>query len=165
MSRTISIGFSKARHPLNVISWLIRAFDRTSHSHTYISWETSWGEEIVYEASATGVNFKNHRFFKERSKPVKEFRFELSEEQYADLLKLCVRYAGLSYGHTQLLGYMPVRLGLAKRNYLADGLNSMVCVEFVVLFLTKILKHEIHDGEQWTLKTLDRYLTEHAVSP
>lgn len=137
--RTVYIEFTR---PVSTkpISCAIMAVEGTRFSHVRMRWQSSWGEDLVYEASGLSVKFVGPVAMHEKPvQVVHSYALTLSDEQYKALLALCMRYAGVQYGSLQLIGILLVRvLGLVK-NPLSRGRKSQVCSEIVGVFLQDVL--------------------------
>lgn len=122
------------------LSAIIRAVDNTPYSHVRLRWVNSVGVDIVYEASGTSIKFLGP--IAQQSTPVKvlkSYSFELDREQYRELVKICMTYAGIKYGILQLFGIGLVRLFKLKKNPFADGRRSQVCSELVGRILIEVM--------------------------
>ena len=154
----IYIGFSKPKdHKLPILSWLIRAFEGfIGYSHSYIRWYSSKiGLNLCYHASGTQVHFLGSKLFDKKINIVHEYRTYISEEAYTELLRFCIKNAGVKYGVKQLLGIVWVRvnklLGKRVKNPYADGDKSRICTEVVGHIIRDVLHHELSED-------LDKYL-------
>lgn len=118
------------------LSYLIRMIEGTKYSHVRLRLN-----DIVYEASGTSVHFKGK--LAQNYLPTEilhSYKFDLSQQEYAKLLKLCMDNAGIEYGYKQLIGILLVRMFKLKKNPFSDGRKSQVCSEIVGRFLKEILQ-------------------------
>jgi len=127
----IKIGFSRPKAWFKPGSWLIRLSEGTKYSHVYLSWTTSVGVDIVYQASHTMVNFMSKVNFDKQALVIEEYETEISNEAYSRLLKYCLTNAGTDYGNNQILGIAIQRIFGLKKNPFSDGRDTQVCSELV----------------------------------
>lgn len=92
-SRSDQIG-SKA------IQWWLE----TNYSHVYAQWTLRTQErDIVYHAAHGMVHYSSYYNFLKHAIPVKEFRLELTDEQFKKFSRKCVDLAGEKYSKLELL--------------------------------------------------------------
>lgn len=141
MSRIIYIEFTRPSKKLfPFFSWGIRAVENTTYSHVRLRWINSWGAEMVYEASGTTVKFIGPVALEDlHVKVLHSYKLELTDEQYKQLLQLCIENAGVNYGYKQIFGILLVKLFRLKKNPLSEGRKSQVCSEIVGRFLQEVL--------------------------
>jgi hypothetical protein len=125
------------------MSYLIRLVECTSYSHVYLSWQSSSGPEIAYEAAGSKIRFLNKEIFDKQAETLHTFTYELSRDEYRQLIKFCMTNVGIDYGNLQIVGMALVRIFNLKKNPFSDGRASQVCSETVAYFLQDILKKEI----------------------
>lgn len=100
--RNIVIGFSKPKgKKFPIYSWIIRAFCQTPYSHVYLKIKTKWDTNLIYQASGVQVNFMGEEFFNKHVEVIKEFSFEISEENYAEFMKFAITNSGAPYSLTE----------------------------------------------------------------
>lgn len=123
--RTITIGFSKPKKIwFPIASWLIRLYQNTEYSHTYISFDSpTFNREIVYEAVGAGVRFVGAAYWKEHATTVKTFTIEVKECNYITIMQYCIDHAGLDYGFLQNIGIYISNLFNLKSNIFKKGKN------------------------------------------
>jgi hypothetical protein len=139
--RRIYIEFTRPKGFFPVISWLIRLFQKTEYSHVRLCWAGFRGQvPVIYEASGAGLKFIGPiGALRKPVHVVSRFPLDLTGEQYRELVRLCMSYAGIKYGHLQILGIALVCLFGLKKNPFADGKKSQVCSEIVGYLLADIL--------------------------
>ncbi len=82
----------------------IRWWMKTDYSHVYARWELNKQQrEIVYQASHGMVHFTSLENFLRDNVVVKEFRLNLTDEQFAKFSRKCIDLAGEKYSKLQLL--------------------------------------------------------------
>lgn len=124
----------------SVLSYIIRAMQGTPYSHVRLRWINSMGINIVYEASGAGVRFMGPLAQEQRSILITHrFSFNLNQQQYKDLIAICMTYAGISYGVTQLLGIGLANILNLRSNPLSRGADRLVCSELVATVLRDVL--------------------------
>lgn len=137
--KEIHIEFTKSSKRFAVLSWVIQKVQRTPYSHVRFRWKTGWGENVVYEASGSTVKFIGSRAFKKlKAEVVTSYTFNLTSEQYRELIKVCMSYAGLPYSLKQVVGIGLVQLGITKKNIFSNGIYGQVCSEVVTRVIEKI---------------------------
>jgi hypothetical protein len=144
----IIIGFSTPKNPLAVFSALIRVFEETPYSHTYIKiWSDVINGYIVYQESGLVMNAINGAVFDKKEKIFAEYKINVTEDQLSEIVKYSVDSLGIPYGVRQIAGMLSARvlrqLGFRNmKNPFADGPKTMVCSEFVGRVLA-LLGHPI----------------------
>jgi hypothetical protein len=158
--KKIIIGFSKPKNKFfPIFSWLIRLYERTPYSHTYIRWQTHWGVCLCYQASGTAINFMGEATFKKHISPVEEFEFQVNEDQWDKLLGFCVKYVGADYALLDALKIPLWDLGLAQPK--KDDPWSQYCAELVIRALGEIEGKQLTlDADRVTLKQVYDFVKE-----
>jgi hypothetical protein len=143
--RLVHIEFTSPKKLFKPFAWLIKWFERTDYSHVRIRWVSPVGEELIYEASGSGV-----KLIGAKAQPlfpvhvVHSYGFELTKEQYRELLRL-FRYSSVQYGILQIFGIAVARcLGL-KKNPFSSGRYEQVCSELVAIFLQEVLGWKLEE--------------------
>ena len=137
MPRKIIIGFSKPRAKFVPLSWLIRLVEGTKYSHTYVRWYSdNFKLDMAYEAAGNGLTFLGPEAFNAKTNIIKEFEFEITNDEYRKLIRFCAKYAGSKYGKLQLVGVLISRLLKRRRNLFTEG---WVCTELVWFVMQVIL--------------------------
>lgn len=146
--REIIVGFSKPKGWFKPYSWLIRAIEGTSYSHTYIkTYARSADTWLVYQASGVQVNFIGEKRFYAAVQVVKEFNLTISEDSYGKFLNFAIRESGAPYGIKGVLGNPLARVFNLKKNPFGDGSTSYYCVELVARVLKDGLGVVVSDDE------------------
>jgi len=133
----ILIGFSTPKSKWSVFSFLIRLFEETPYSHTYIKvWSDVLGGYIVYQESGFSMNAVNGEIFDQKEKIFAEYKIAVTEAQLFEIIHYSVENLGTPYGIRQIVGMLGARvlrqLGFKNaKNPFADGPKTMVCSEFV----------------------------------
>lgn len=129
--RTLKIGFSRPRSKWKVGSALIRLFERSDFSHTFLRWESeSLERELVYQASHGMVHFMAGHRFDIEALTVREYEIQLTDSEFNLVLQKCVDLAGVKYGYWTLFGMAIERL-TGCRNPFRDRERTYVCSELV----------------------------------
>lgn len=136
----VNVEFTRPKRKLfPLFSWAVRAIERTPYSHVRLTWLSTSGEPLIYEASGASVKFiGRHAADQHEVEVLEAYTFNLEKEQYKRLIGL-FRFAGVRYGVLQILG-----IGLAKwlnldKNPLSKGSKQQVCSELVAYFLQDVL--------------------------
>lgn len=149
--REISIGFSK---PVNrffpIVSYLIRLIEGTEYSHVYLKWYSEkYKTFLVYQASSSFVNFMGTKNFFHHNREIKEYRLQVTDDEFDEFMRWAIVNSGTGYGVMQLVGLAYVKImkkvGLKVSNPFRNGTKRQVCVELVGYFLKNILGTRISD--------------------
>jgi hypothetical protein len=135
----ISIGFSTSKE-WKLFSWLIKVFEGTKCSHTFVSWKcTNIDRRKVYEAVGSGSRKISNTVFKKDSRVTDIFQFEVGLDDLFKIDQHTHDQAGTPYGWKHVLGIGIMRvvnafyrfIGSSKRmrNPFKDGKYSQICVE------------------------------------
>jgi len=139
LSREIIIGFSRPNMKFPILSWLIRFLENTNYSHVYVSWYSNILQDYIsYEAVGKSVRFLGPTAFKKRIIPVKQYKLKMNDQQYRELLKICLSEAGKSYGILQLIGLAFDRFLPRKGNPFPNKQDKYICSELVLIILQKV---------------------------
>jgi len=144
-----------------LLSWLIRVVQGgTSYSHVRLCWVNSVGVPIVYEASGSSVKFLGPKAG-DAVVVNRQYVLEVDKEQYRKLVRICMLYAGVSYGVWQVINIgLKTLFGLTLPG---DGDNTIVCSELVARVLEEGLGFNLpynfdkvtpKELEQWCSKNL-----------
>ncbi len=161
-TKSIIIGFSTPRK-WHVLPALIKFLEKTDFSHVYIKLKSeSIDRELIYQASGLQVNFQNIASFNEKSKVIKEFEIELSEEAYIKVMQYMVDNVGKPYSIRQLLG-MGIRkiasyLGCVISNPFKNAHDAFICSEIAADILG-LAKNEAYNSENVSPNDLYKVLT------
>lgn len=138
----LTIGFSTPKK-WNLFSATIRWGEETPYSHVYIRRKSSRVGEYVYQASGTAVNFMGIDNFLKKNKIIKEYEFEISEENMMSLIRFFIKTSGRPYSFKQILKLswivMQRKFGLDPKLERVDGEDAYICSELAALILVKFL--------------------------
>lgn len=131
------IGFSKPKdHPFPIFSKLIKWFEGTEYSHTYLKWYSeSYDKWIVYHSAGFGVHFLGERQADKKLDIVKEYELEITPAIKRDIVGYCIEWAGTPYGLLTVLGIFLKRTFKLKKNPFKDGTDTQFCSEVVARVL------------------------------
>lgn len=153
--KNIFIGFSKPSH-FKVGSELIRLWMQTPYSHVYIRFNSdSLNLSSVYHAANKMVHFREYENFKHDNTVIKEYKISLTQDQYNNLLRKCMKLSGEEYGYIEL-GKIALydtmnSLGMSIKTYDDKG---YICSELVGELCTDVLGIEF-DKPKYLLKPID----------
>jgi len=99
--KKITFGFSTTNQ---LLSWLIRKIQGIHCSHCYMSFISSAGEELVYEAEGMQTHLVNKKNFIKSSTVVEEYTIEVDPKTYDDIKIFIERDIGVPYGWLELVG-------------------------------------------------------------
>ena len=133
------IGFSKSNKKLAIGSWLIRFYQNTKFSHTYVKVNTPFlGSDTYVHASEGKVLRMSEPQFKKRHKKIIEFEIEVTDQQYQEIVKDLHYTSGDDYGMMQNFGILLLDIlkviDIEIKNPWQKGWN---CSEFVCSVLIK----------------------------
>jgi hypothetical protein len=151
--KKITIGFSRPKGNIfPILSWIIRLYQGwTPYSHVYLKFHLKpINEEIIYQASSLQVNYINPNIFNKKSHIVEEFKFDITDEDYLDLLVYTTKHVGKPYGIKNLFAI------LLKKESWGDEDKSFICSELVVPILKNIVGISI-DKKQDLITPKDLY--------
>lgn len=134
----INVGFSKNKM---MISKLIRWIERTEYSHVYLRLHIpQLSRNVIYEAVGSNVRFVGESTWS-FNEVVEEYEWEVSEEEYKQILQFAIDTAGKHYGLGSMLGLGIVRvascLGITLSNPFSDGSKNFVCSELAAIIMKK----------------------------
>jgi hypothetical protein len=138
----IIVGFSK---PIKFAlhAWIIEKIDGAKFDHAYLKFNSSsLNRDIIYQATATGVDFIGSALWLKKTQPVEEYELDISPDNYKILLQFCIDNAGIPYGFLGVLGEgfvdLAAKFGKTINNPFNDGLSSEFCSEVVVRCLATV---------------------------
>lgn len=140
--KTIVIGFSKPQQ-FKLHAWIIMKIDDATFDHAYLKFHSdSLDRDIIYQAIGKGVQFIGKTLFETKSKAIEEYEIEIEDNDYIEMMKLCVDNAGIAYGFLQVIGAGIVKIaskfGKQIENPFYNGLINEFCSEIVFRCLNKI---------------------------
>lgn len=143
-------------------SKLIQWWMNTNYSHVYARWTLKTQErDIVYQASQGMVHFCSLENFIKNNTIVKEFTFDLTEEQFKKFSIKCVDLAGEKYSKIELVQIFLSDVSNGKlqfedqRGYVCSGLMS----EFLEDLGIKLDKPKFLARPDDIVKALELYVT------
>jgi len=132
------------------VSKLIRWWQGTSYSHTYIQIG-----DTIYHATGKGVNSVHKSEFNKHNTTVKEYEFNDVDNDLARLI--CILHMGKSYGYITLLGIF-LRDILGIKTIGMDDNRTFICSELVGMVLELVLDVELGDQNYFTPKDIEEKL-------
>lgn len=127
------VGFSKAKSRTAFVSHLIRLFQKTPFSHTYLTfYSQKYDRWLVYQASKTAVNFMEYNHFLENNIIVDEFNIPITEEQHKSAITYAIDTVGRPYSLKALIGFAFELFGYKPKWLLDNGEKAFICSELVV---------------------------------
>lgn len=128
----------------NPFSWIIQKVQKTPYSHVRLRWVSSTGVDIVYEASRASVRFvgpiaqTTHPVFVHDS-----FKLGMTKEQYMDMVRVCMTYAGVQYSFLQVFGIGLASLLGLNTNPFTNGARGQICSELVARVFQEVYGKEL----------------------
>lgn len=101
--KKIIFGFSTTNLPL---SWIIRKIQGIPVSHCFISYETTSGVELVYEASGLNTHLVNKKNFAKHSQIIEEYEIQMTDEKFHEIKAFMEQDIGVAYDWLSLIGYL-----------------------------------------------------------
>lgn len=123
----IIIGFSKPT-TFKLGSWLIRWYQGTKYSHTYVKFKGKTRDFIYESVGKSGTRFVGTKCWNSHAKVVKEFNVYVDDIHYYKLMDYCIDHEGVEYGFIQNIGIFIADLFKLKKNPFKTGYN---CSEIV----------------------------------
>lgn len=162
--RQFKIGFSKSSLKAPILSWLIRLYENTPFSHTYLEFDTKkiFEDDTIFQSSKGMVNYMSKKFFLSENDIVEEFEFEIPLEVYMEMRVELHASAGIKYAFMQNIGILYtdfMRLfGKRVKNPWKKGYN---CSELVYKHVIRYLYPDFkYDPETVTPKDVYNMLKE-----
>ena len=157
--RDFVIGFSKSKKKFPIASWLIRLYQMTPFSHTYIRIKPRiFTTDDIIHASEGKVLRMSETQFDKRHEVVEEFHMQIEDDLYMEILDVMHEASGDDYGIMQNVGIIYVDiariLGFRVVNPFQTGWN---CSEFVVTILKKIHPKDFQHLDQNTVTPKELY--------
>lgn len=128
MRSSITVGFSKPKSKFAIFGNLIRVYQGTDYSHTYIKFPDI---QLISQASKGMVNFMAVPVFNEHNSVVKEFSFPTSEVQFIKIKRYAMKTAGKKYSILQVFGIVFADLFKLKKNPFDTDKETFVCSEYI----------------------------------
>lgn len=126
------VGFSKPTSPLKVGSWLIRLWQGTTYSHTFLVFErTPHTPHMIVQASQQTVNMVARPWFFKSNQMVSMFQVEVSDQTYRDLWRRSISTLGAPYSALENLGIVIAKVLGMDENPLSEGPLAYKCSELV----------------------------------
>lgn len=139
--KTIYVGLTKSKKKFPIMSWIIKWCEGTDFSHVMVYWVRKNGGHIYYQSTGHGVNFCGTQVFDEQHKILRDYKFELQDDNFEHVLDYCIDNSGKSYSCLSLIGLGLMRLcklfGFVIKNPFKDGDASQICVETVLRITQK----------------------------
>lgn len=144
METKIIIGFSKPKKKYAIMSSLIRFFEKTPYSHTYIAFYSyKYHRWMIYQASRGMVNFMSSTVFEEQNEVIEKFSIPITEETKTELIQYAIDRMGKPYSKKTILCLFLNYLGI-KLPKLLDGEKGYICSELVA--------RSLKDNLDWDIK-------------
>lgn len=104
--KTFKVGFSRSTIKFPIASWLIRWYEKTPFSHTFIEYNTAHhlGSDTIYQSSRGMVNNMSKDVFLEENEITNVFTIVCEEEIYIEMRNGLHSVTGKYYGFWQNIG-------------------------------------------------------------
>lgn len=158
--KTIYVGFSKSKKLLPIGSWLVRLYQGTNFSHTYIRLTTKkFPSDKILHASEGKVQNMSETQFNLRHEIVEEFPVYVNDFEYRKIVEEMHELSGADYSIWQNIGILWVHLlrfmGKRVSNPFQDGWN---CSEYVVYILKKAYSEHLKHIDPNTVTPEELYI-------
>lgn len=161
--RQLYIGFSTHKR-FSLFSYLIRKVEKTEFSHVYVRFDSEFLERtFIYQASGLLVNFQNINSFNNESKIIKEFKLNVPDNVYKNVLCFCIDQVGKPYSLKQIIG---VGLDLFNKlfklnihNPFVNKTDAFICSEIGAYIVEIIENINIDNKDLVTPKMLFEHLS------
>lgn len=144
---TIGLSYHKGFAPL---SKLIRWWQGTSYSHTYIQLGNK-----VWHATGKGVHIISKEEFLKNNVTVKEYYFDNVDSDLVEII--CTSHSGKKYGFVSILGIF-IRDTIGIKLIGSDDNQTFICSELVGLVLELVLEVELGDQNYFTPRDIEEKL-------
>lgn len=128
--KEIIVGLSKPPE-FKPFAYAIQKFEGTEYSHAYIKFHCDqFDRDMIYQASGLAVNFMSSDVFSSHGTPVHEWKIQVTDEQFNEIMKFCADQLGKPYGLKAIIGiafYIPFGIKLVD----SDKLETFICSELV----------------------------------
>lgn len=155
------VGFSRSKKFLPLASILIRFYQNTSFSHTYIKlpFKHRFPSDKILHASEGLIQNMSGTQFDKKHKVINEFEIEISDDIYFELLSVMHELAGDDYSVLQNIGIILVDIaryfGIRMTNPFKKGWN---CSEFVAEILKRIYPNKFNNIDPNTVTPKEIYV-------
>lgn len=129
----ITLGFSRPKK-WKLFAQIIMFTYGIPYDHVYIRYRSDkFDRDLIYQASSIMVNFMGEILFEEENVIVKEFKFQISDDERTEMIRYAIDNAGKPYGILSAIGLGIVRLaeifGKKIKNPFGDGNKTYICCE------------------------------------
>lgn len=149
--KTIIIGFSRSKDINSPLSKIIRWVEKTPYSHVFIKvYNENFDRHIIYQASGLMVNFMSPTIFENHSVVIKEYKVDVTNETYVDIMQFAIDNAGVPYAIKELFGIAIVKLLKLfninlNKNPFGDGKTTLKCSELGGYIIENFLDVDIKE--------------------
>lgn len=124
----IYIGFSKPTARLPLFGMLIEWVEARPYDHAYVRLpDPIDGEYLIFQASNLQVNLYNKDIFQQAHQPLKEYEFDVTDEQYKALWKFVKSMLGVPYSLKEDLGILLMKVFHLTAQPFNDGNKAEFC--------------------------------------
>ncbi len=128
--KKIVVGFSRAKDPLKIGSYIIRLVEKRPYSHVYIKYvSTCSGIPLVAQASHGFVNHTNYGLFEKDNNIIEEYELNCTPEQFKEVVKFIHNNLGKKYGTFQLF-FIAIKKLFNMQVDIKDADSHFICSEF-----------------------------------
>lgn len=151
----IYVGFSSARDWWLIGSTIIKLGEKRSYSHAYLRYiDPVTNLNVLSQASHGAINQIEFSLFQKHNKVIKEYEFEITEEQFKLLQNTIKQNLGIPYGSLELIWISIKKVFHIELN-IHDKNTTMICSEFVGMLLTVLNILKPDDLDYLTPSDLD----------
>jgi len=142
-------------------SWLIRKFQGLPFSHYALVFINETGLMKTVDASGRTVHQESIENFKKRYEIIRTYKIENLQFGLPEFKRWLYPFEGDPYGYKQVVGLLFLSLGITKHNIFSNGIDKLICNEFVLRFLS--FQGLIADikFDDWDLVRTRKYLESH----
>lgn len=101
--KKIIFGFSTTEWPL---SKAIRFLQDLPFSHSYVQYQTTSDQHLIYEAAGTNTHLVNRKNFENHNKIIEEYEIEVEEHVFHQVKSYIENDIGVSYGWGEIIGLL-----------------------------------------------------------
>ena len=138
---TIWVGFSRPQGWFEPFSWIIRLFDWSPFSHTYLRINIpEYNRQVIFQSSGLLVNFESPSIFSSAEYVYKEFPISISDATKQNIMQFCLDRVGLPYDLKGVFGLAIVKFMALFGKKINNPFGSGDTTYFCSKVLDEILK-------------------------
>lgn len=135
----VFVGFSTNKSKFALLSILIRWYEQTKYSHTYLRFYDEESKQyLIAEAGQGEVHLETQNNWTKQNKMIDEQRFDISQEDFTNMRSFVLDKLQVKYSMMQNIGIVLYDLFGVK--LFMNGVNGFNCSELVKRALPVLFK-------------------------